>query len=419
MLAAAQLVIAFASKPTPILPDTSSLFTELLNPHHENYVKLSKRPSLSVGAPATDCNADSWVQHQGAAGTGCIRGDPFSFFTRMGTDPSKVIIEFEGGGACFNYETCALPTCTTKVGATTESLAKLGGFHDHCDPQNPLASWSHVFIPYCTGDAFTGSNDMKYGLMGDVGGSHLGFVNFKSVLNWLTTTQPFGPSVTDVWITGDSAGAIATYALSPYIIQAYPNARVVHWADSFLPIFGKKGWNDALQNWRMGSVWAPWLGITSEMLVWSEDAFSNIMARTISYYPTVPFASYWTYTDAVQPLFYGLTKAPTMCIIRGLVPLDGSKNVSNAGCTKYYRPQWLRQADNYMTRMPQLVSNYGLFKGTPMYDSLDGGHVISMDATFYTETAKSNASLTSVHWVAGPLSGDGEATSLYQPSQVN
>jgi hypothetical protein len=44
------------------------------------------------------------------AGTGCGRGAPFHFFFRPGT-VNKLVIDFEGGGGCWDALTCLLPVC--------------------------------------------------------------------------------------------------------------------------------------------------------------------------------------------------------------------------------------------------------------------------------------------------------------------
>ena len=49
-----------------------------------------------------------WQTIAGGPETRCSKGSPYSFFVRMG-DPSKLVIELEGGGCCFNAITCALP----------------------------------------------------------------------------------------------------------------------------------------------------------------------------------------------------------------------------------------------------------------------------------------------------------------------
>lgn len=53
----------------------------------------------------------TWEEIAPGGDTICARGTPFSFFVRSG-DPSRVIIDFIGGGACWDGQSCAPGTAT-------------------------------------------------------------------------------------------------------------------------------------------------------------------------------------------------------------------------------------------------------------------------------------------------------------------
>jgi hypothetical protein len=46
--------------------------------------------------------------------TSCAHGDPYSFFYRVGTN-DHVTVFFEGGGACWDLDSCLLPIYSTTV----------------------------------------------------------------------------------------------------------------------------------------------------------------------------------------------------------------------------------------------------------------------------------------------------------------
>lgn len=93
-------------------------------------------------------------------GVGCATGGDFSFVVRRGLSTSRVVVEFQGGGACWDFESCSEtnfvavdPTvlsldCTDWSAGTSAAFG--GGLIDSTDLSNPVKDWTYVFIPYCT-----------------------------------------------------------------------------------------------------------------------------------------------------------------------------------------------------------------------------------------------------------------------------
>jgi hypothetical protein len=128
---------------------------------------------------------------------GVIAADTeLSFFFRAG-DPRKLLIALDGGGACWDPNTCvgsALlgdPIYELEVDETPESLSEIGGIAELDNPSNPLRDYTQVFIPYCSGDVHWGSKDTVYLFTGPDGTTlpwlihHRGFDNVVAVLEWL------------------------------------------------------------------------------------------------------------------------------------------------------------------------------------------------------------------------------------------
>jgi hypothetical protein len=83
---------------------------------------------------------------------------------------------FNGGGSCWNDNTCGKPLLegdqATFSGKGAEEAsgvykaellpgdgpAKMTGLLDRNNPKNPVHDWSMVFVPYCKGDVHSGSN---------------------------------------------------------------------------------------------------------------------------------------------------------------------------------------------------------------------------------------------------------------------
>src|SRR5947207_2143905 len=95
------------------------------------------------------------------APTICSRGTEYAYFVIPGAK-DKVIIEFEGGGACWDQKTCGFASSLFKETVDIEKhMVDLAGsqtWYDHANPNHPMKDWTHVFIPYCTGDIHWGDN---------------------------------------------------------------------------------------------------------------------------------------------------------------------------------------------------------------------------------------------------------------------
>ena len=76
----------------------------------------------------------------------------------------------------------------------------------------------------------------------------MGGVNAQAALKYAFQTFP---DVEATLTAGQSAGAVATYMWSTYIMDHYPNADHSMLADSYVPLFGKTGVTDGLKNWNM------------------------------------------------------------------------------------------------------------------------------------------------------------------------
>ena len=112
---------------------------------------------LALLAP-TGAFAQEWETVVPGGDTICSDGSPYRFFIRRG-DPAKLLIEFEGGGACWNGTTCDADIYSKAVTSDPETARKSGqlqGIYDRTNPSNPLKDFTHVYIPYCTGDAHMG-----------------------------------------------------------------------------------------------------------------------------------------------------------------------------------------------------------------------------------------------------------------------
>jgi hypothetical protein len=154
----------------------------------------------------------NWVPFQDAH---CRKGAS----TGIGVNPNpasdKLMILLEGGGACFDTNSCSLNnsaygrTQFDKFTADTQFGGGAGVFNRN-DAANPVKDWNFVFVPYCTGDVHAGNN--PDGMIGTVKQQFVGYTNMGLYLRRIAPT--FG-GVTQVLLTGVSAGGFG--ALANYV----------------------------------------------------------------------------------------------------------------------------------------------------------------------------------------------------------
>lgn len=163
-------------------------------------------------------------------GTVCSDGSQYKFFVHDSPNSNNLIILLEGGGACWDYESCS--GSLGKLGAVnpngiaddymTQTTAKyVSPIVNGADPGLPgrakipivTADWDVVYMPYCTGDVHVGNNVAVYN---DPAGAnppltfhHNGFNNTVAATNYLA--QRF-VDINKLLVTGYSAGGVASLA---------------------------------------------------------------------------------------------------------------------------------------------------------------------------------------------------------------
>lgn len=240
---------------------------------------------------------DGWEQIE-VDGAVCARGTPYSFFVHAGA-ADKLMIYFQGGGACWNADTCK-EGGTFDDAVTADELSRYQGIFDFNNAANPVADYSVVVVAYCTGDVHTGAGEQRFeGEGGTFSIQFDGFTNAQAVLDW-TYTHFEEPS--ELVITGSSAGAYGALFHAPYILAQYPEAQAVVFGDAGVGVTAP-GW-DGLETW----------GTLDNL--YDGDAFREVeggaaFGRTLykaaaQGFPEAEFAIFTTFADYVQAGFYGL-----------------------------------------------------------------------------------------------------------------
>ena len=256
-----------------------------------------------------------WSVLRPGGDTVCANGSEYAFFVSPGT-VNKLLVEFEGGGACWDDLTCALPYSPTKPGgvyldqvdvpSTLQTLNSNQGIYDRGNPDNPWRDWYHVFVSYCTGDAHYGDNAKNY----EIGGrpyviQHKGRVNAQAAMDWVF--HNFG-NPRETTVTGCSAGSLGSIAWAPYVMQRYEHSFNRHFGDSFVGALTEQLYNQAFPNWNAYGVFAPFIpGFADGQLdTYRPDFAAYIYAQTALYFPRNVFSQYNSNFDSTQTAFYSL-----------------------------------------------------------------------------------------------------------------
>lgn len=193
-----------------------------------NYPLLSNPASFNDGFKAGAYG--NWQTVQLAPGTGAVCGDgsPYKFFVNRAANTSNTLIYMEGGGVCSDYATC---TGKSEWGARNPN----GIPDDYMSLFNPGASlvspfvtrvspfegiktqnWNLVYVPYCTGDEYTGD---KVAVYTDPTGEHPdplvyhhnGLRNQRAIVSWLKDNLQRPAQMVATGCSAGGAGSFANY----------------------------------------------------------------------------------------------------------------------------------------------------------------------------------------------------------------
>jgi hypothetical protein len=172
-------------------------------------------------------NNYNW-QRVALPGSVCGNGSQYKFWYYDSPTSNNMVVLFEGGGACWDYD-----TCSGRAGALGASNPN--GLADNymsgmepkyvspilngADPGLPFRSkynlstngWDVVYMPYCTGDVHTGNAVATYadptGANPPIVWHHAGYNNTVAAANFLHGRFP---TIGKLLVTGFSAGGVGT-----------------------------------------------------------------------------------------------------------------------------------------------------------------------------------------------------------------
>lgn len=156
-------------------------------------------------------NTWTWVPIDGAM---CANGSATGIAVSPAPNSDKLLVFFEGGGACFSDETCRKMTISSYVqsGYTENTfetvvvernlLEKGWLITSRGDPNNPFQHANMAYVPYCTGDVHAGDAVVTYP-NAPAPTYHVGYRNTRLYFEALSRRFP---TLQSVWLSGFSAG---------------------------------------------------------------------------------------------------------------------------------------------------------------------------------------------------------------------
>lgn len=163
----------------------------------------------------------------------CRDGSPAGLAINVGADLSKVMVFFEGGGACFEALNCAANPYNITEG---RRFPPSSGIFDRHNERNPYRDWTFVHLPYCTGDVFAGRtrNVVVKHLAGEQ--QFVGDFNMRLFLDRLVPTLP---DVKKLSLVGISAGGMSAVVNTKRLAREFPDAEVTVLDDGGPPLSTK------------------------------------------------------------------------------------------------------------------------------------------------------------------------------------
>jgi hypothetical protein len=293
------------------------------------------------------------------APTACADGTAFSFLVRKGTDPNRVLVDYMGGGACWNARCLDQESTQFQTGNGFWSLLDgISTFPSGLMQPPPgfsstvadLKTWTYIFVPYCTQDIHLGTCTKTY--VNDKGECrkvrHNGAANIKSVRDWIYQNFPAPKSLAFI---GCSAGAAAV----PYMeaarastMYAGKNVSVAAVGDSPTNLLTEPFVREGLLQWGIEDSIKDVTGWSDVGPYLKADMIEKALSSIFTKHPKVQFGIYTRTEDSTQLKFYRLQG--------GMV----ASTLSDEDATKV----WRRQNLNMLERLQSSHANFRAFIAT-------------------------------------------------------
>lgn len=160
----------------------------------------------------------------------CGKGTAYHGNVRIGKNPKRLIVYFNGGGCAFDEYTTSRPwnlfTAHIKDTYYSNDGEWIGDFFlqkglSAKREDNPFLDFSCIQLPYCNGDFHAGNGYFPYTAQ-DGSRREMPFHGWKNAMDTIRMAQKILPEPEEILIAGSSAGAAGVSFLAEDIIECFP-----------------------------------------------------------------------------------------------------------------------------------------------------------------------------------------------------
>lgn len=289
--------------------------------------------SASISSANLDGLQPGWNVIEPGGDTVCSDGSPYKFYVRPGA-ADKLMVYFQGGGACWNGGTCDPDLKPTYyVNLKNVDPDQYDGIFRFENSANPVKDHSVVFAPYCTADVHIGdavasyqAPELEEHASHPFEIQHKGFVNADAVLDW---TYSHFPKPAKIFVAGSSAGSIPSPYYAMRIAEQYPDAQVSQLGDASGG-YRMEG-NEARPHDRWGTVDRLRTVAGFEDIDNASFDYASLYIIAAKQQPNIMFAQYDTAEDKTQKYFLSIAgvEPPSLLSVIEQNQTDIRKEVGN------------------------------------------------------------------------------------------
>lgn len=230
----------------------------------------------------------------------CGDGTPgyYSLVLRSGAE--NLLIYMQGGGACWDNRTCNLGLAQLSRPQTGTDFHSGKGIFNSQHKENPFGKdYNIAYIPYCTGDVFTGNKINNYGTAAQPKTvRHLGYDN---VLKTMKELKRHFPNPSKAVLLGVSAGGIGAYYHMGTLVKTYPKSQKYVISDAgtpFEPPFVNKTKYE-----KITAAWGAKDTLPQKFRSSPVTSFGELIEYNRFHYPDVRFGLISSYRDYIMTFF--------------------------------------------------------------------------------------------------------------------
>lgn len=222
----------------------------------------------------------------------CIEpGSEYRYFAKRGT-VNKLVMYYQGGGACWDLLTCTIPTCSPTATEDDNPDSLTTGIADRNNVNNPFKDWHAVFVTYCTCDIHFGDTTQNYGDALTI--EHRGYHNSQIAEKW-AREHFYDPE--EVFITGSSAGAYGAWFNAPLLHEVWPASQVHVLADAGNGVITQEFLTNEFSNWNFEANLPEHIPGVEEALDPNGQGMPDYTQAVAKYFPYSNWAHYSTVYD--------------------------------------------------------------------------------------------------------------------------